>query len=76
MTGDLPLKARILRAEHIVATAVKLGRLKDLARAQAFLDESVVDLGALKAVLERHDLMTNWLSFCTKAGIENPLQKV
>lgn len=34
--GDPPLKARCLRAEHVVATAVKLGRLKDLARIEAF----------------------------------------
>ena len=75
MTGDSPLKARVLRAEHIVAIAVKLGRLKDLARVQAFLDERAVDLAALQGVLERHDLMTEWLRFCAKAGIENPLQK-
>jgi hypothetical protein len=75
MTGNPPLKAPVLRAEHIVATAVKLGRLKDLARVQAFLDEGAVDLTELKSVLERHGLMSNWLSFCAKAGIENPLQK-
>src|SRR5215472_2919229 len=34
LAGDPELKARCLRAEHIVATAVKLGRLKDLARVQ------------------------------------------
>jgi hypothetical protein len=73
LTGP-PLKARCLRAEHLVATAVKLGRLKDLARVQAFLERKAVDLRALKDVLERHHLMGNWLSFCTKAGIENPLK--
>ena len=75
MTGDPPLKARVLRAEHIVAIAVKLGRLKDLARVQAFLDARPVDLAALKDVLERNDLATKWLNFCAKAGIENPLQE-
>lgn len=73
LTGEPPLKARILKAEHVVATAIKLGRLKDLARVQAFLDERAVDLSALKSVLQRHDLMANWRSFCVKAGIENPL---
>jgi len=75
LTGEPPLKARCLRAEHIVAIAVKLGRLKDLARVQAFLDEGAVNLDALRDVLERHNLMNNWLSFCAKAAIDNPLRK-
>jgi hypothetical protein len=58
----------------VVATAVKLGRLKDLARVQAFLEQKAVDLRALEDVLERHHLMANWLSFCAKAGLENPLK--
>src|SRR5438445_6642841 len=72
LTRDSPLRARCLRAEHVVAIAVKLGRLKDLARVQAFLEQRAVDLVALEDVLQRHDLMGNWLTFCTKAGIENP----
>jgi hypothetical protein len=71
--GQPPLKARVLRAEHLVAIAIKVGRLKDLARAQAFLEQKGVDLIALKKVLVRYRLMDNWLSFCSKAGIENPL---
>jgi hypothetical protein len=71
--GSPPFTARCLRAEHVVAIAVKLGRLKDLARVQAFLEQDAVDLAALKAVLQRHDLMDAWRSFCVKAAIENPL---
>jgi hypothetical protein len=74
LTGERPLKARCLRAEHIVATAVNVGRLKDLARVLAFLQQGAVDLAALKDVLERHQLMGHWLSFCAKAQIENPLE--
>jgi hypothetical protein len=74
LTGEPPLKARCLRAEHIVAIAVKLGRLKDLARVQAFLDQDVVDLVALEDVLEKHALSDAWRVFCIKAGIENPLE--
>ena len=74
MTGDLPLKARCLRAEHLVAIAIKVGRLKDLARVQAFLESDAVDLAALKSVLEKHNLMAAWLTFCIKAGIEDPLK--
>jgi hypothetical protein len=74
-TGTPPFKARSLRAEHIVAIALKVGRLKDLARIQAFLEQGVVDLVALKDILKRHDLLGSWRSFCLKAGIENPLGK-
>ncbi len=74
LTRDPPLKARCLRAEHVVAIAVKLGRLKDLARVQSLLEDGAVDLIALKDVLQRHHLMAAWLTFCAKSEIENPLQ--
>jgi hypothetical protein len=75
LSSDSPLMARCLRAEHVVAIAIKLGRLKDLARVQTFLEEQAVNLVALKDVLQRHNLISNWLSFCAKAGIEDPLQR-
>src|SRR5262249_45987017 len=50
-------KTRVLRPEYLVATALKVGRLKDLARIDAFVEEKAVDLSALKAVLKRFDLM-------------------
>jgi len=71
--GEPPLKARCLRAEHVVATALKLGRLKDLARIQSFLEQDAVDLKRLKSVLERHNLTKAWSEFCLKAAIKNPL---
>jgi hypothetical protein len=71
--GESPIRTRILRAEHVVATAVKVGRLKDLARVEAFLDQKAVDLDRLKAVLQRHDLMPAWKQFCLKAGKRDPL---
>jgi hypothetical protein len=74
LAGDPPLKARCLRAEHVVAIAVKLGRPKDLARVQAFLDDEAVDLSALNDVLKRHDLMGDWLAICARASIDNPLK--
>ena len=66
--GDRPFKARVLRPEYLVASALKVGRLKDLARIDAFLEQEAVDLSALKAVLERFDLMPAWNSYCAKAG--------
>jgi hypothetical protein len=75
-SGDPPLQARCLRAEHVVAIAIKLGRLKDLARVQNFLEQGAVDLRLLKQVLQRHGLMNAWLRFCAKAEIENPLAAI
>jgi hypothetical protein len=69
-----PIKARILRAEHLVAIALKVGRLKDLARTEAFLDQNAVDLEALKVVLKRFDLMQAWRAFCVKAGRSDILE--
>jgi hypothetical protein len=71
--SEQPFLARSLSAPHIVAIAIKLGRLKDLARVQAFLDQGAVNLPSLRDVLRRHDLMNDWKSFCAKAGIEDPL---
>jgi len=61
-------KARVARAEHLVAMALKAGRLKDLARIDAFLDEKAVNLQALKDVLRHFDLMADWNAYCLKAG--------
>jgi hypothetical protein len=69
-----PLMARCLRAEYVVAIAIKLGRLKDLARVQAFLEQKAVDLVALSDVLERHNLISKWRTFCAKAAIADPLR--
>jgi hypothetical protein len=67
------VKARCLRAEHLMAIAISVGRLKDLARVEAFLEQTAVDLPALKDILERHGLLQKWGAFCLKAGIANPL---
>jgi hypothetical protein len=71
--GEPAVEARCLTAEHIVATALKVGRFKDFARIQAFLDQQAVDLGRLKKVLERHNLVDEWKRFCAKAAIDDPL---
>jgi hypothetical protein len=71
--GEPPLRARCLRAEHVVAIAVRLGRLKDLARIEAFLEQHAVDLDTLRGVLERHGLQGAWQAFCVRAGKKDPL---
>ena len=66
------IKVRILRAEHLVATALRVGRFKDHVRIRAFLDEKKVDLEKLGGVLSRHGLVDAWKDFCGKAGIREP----
>ncbi|HEX5279318.1 MAG TPA: hypothetical protein VFW28_04485 [Micropepsaceae bacterium] len=65
---DPPIRVRVLTAEHIVAIALRLGRLKDLARVEAFFDQKAVNPNALKAILERFNLISAWKSYCFKAG--------
>jgi hypothetical protein len=71
--GEEPLLARVLRAEHVVAMGLNVGRLKDLARIEAFLKQDAIDLKRLKSVIKRHNLEAKWSEFCIKAGIKNPL---
>ena len=68
LPSERPIKARVLKAAHLVAIALKVGRLKDLARVEAFLDQNAVDLDELKAILNRFDLVQAWKAFCFKAG--------
>lgn len=72
--GNPPVVARVLRPEFLVAKAVSVGRLKDLARIEAFLDQDAVDLFALKSVIERFGLKDIWKSYLAKAGRADPLR--
>lgn len=66
------VQTRILRAEHIVATSLRIGRPRDLIRITQFLEERAVDIAALCAVLQRHQLMPAWQLFCRRTGIPDP----
>jgi hypothetical protein len=63
---------RILRAEHLVAICLRVGRPKDLIRITQFLEEDAVDLPALSEVLGRHHLKEAWQAFCSRIGIADP----
>lgn len=71
--GKPPIKVRTLRAEHVVATALKVSRPKDRIRINQFLEEKAVDLDALQKVLDRHNLKQKWGIFCKTSGIDDPL---
>ena len=66
------VKTRILRPEHIVANALRVGRPQDFIRIAQFLQEGAVELAALCALLDRHGLSDTWQSFCKRTGIADP----
>jgi hypothetical protein len=47
---------KVFRAEHLIAIAASVGRLKDRARIEQMLDQTELDQPLLKAILQRHHL--------------------
>ena len=72
MPDTPPIKVRVLRAEHLVASALRVGRDKDFIRVKTFVEQEKVPLRALARVLDRHHLWGQWGQFCQKAGISDP----
>jgi len=66
------VKTRVLRPEHIVAIALRVGRPRDHLRILQFLEEKAVDTQTLCDVIGRHGLGNAWLMFCGRAGIVDP----
>jgi hypothetical protein len=66
------VKTRILRPEHLMANALRVGRPQDSIRIVQFLQEAAVDLTALCTLLDRHGLKDSWQSFCGRTGIHDP----
>ena len=70
--NDGPVKTRVLRPEHLVAMALRVGRPRDRLRIAQFLEEDAVDIRALCDVIGRHSVREAWQCFCRRAGIANP----
>jgi hypothetical protein len=68
-SGSAPIKITTLTAEHIVATALRVGRPKDRERILRFIEEKVVDLKVLREVLGRHNLLEAWSKLCVQMGL-------
>jgi hypothetical protein len=51
---------RIMRAEHLVAIMLQIGRPKDYLRINMFLEQGSLDLKMLEDVLQRHGLLEKW----------------
>jgi len=54
---------RVMRAEHLIAIALKTGRAKDHARVALLLEEADIDAASLTDILSRHDLLDRWKRF-------------
>jgi hypothetical protein len=70
---DGAVRTRLLRPEHLVATALRVGRPKDFIRIAQFIESTAVDLSLLRSVLQRHKLTEAWQSFCHRIGMTDPL---
>jgi len=68
------VRSRVLRPEHIVATALRVGRPKDRIRIAQFLEEGAVPIRALCDVVARHGLSETWRAFCRQTAIANPCE--
>jgi hypothetical protein len=66
------VKTRIVRAEHLVATALRVNRPKDRIRVAQFLEEGAVNIDALCDIIDRHNLRVAWQMFCRRTGILDP----
>lgn len=53
----------VMTAEHLVAIALRTGRLKDHTRILQFLERRVIDTSKLESILERHELTPKWNEF-------------
>jgi len=51
---------RVMRPEHLVAIMLDTGRPKDYLRISMFLEQGVVNMRLLNAVLRRHGLTKKW----------------
>lgn len=58
-----PTQTRVMRAEHLIAIALKTGRAKDHARIALLLEGAEVDQALLDDILRRHDLQGRWEKF-------------
>jgi hypothetical protein len=54
------IKTWVMRAEHLMAIALKLGRKKDEARVERFIEIGKYDQNALDDILRRHNLVAKW----------------
>jgi hypothetical protein len=71
VSGKEKIQTRILSAEHVMATALQIGRAKDKVRLSQFIESQIFDMDRFCNVISRHGLMDKWADFCDKFEIKN-----
>lgn len=67
VTADVEgVQTWVMKAEHLVAIALRTGRSKDRVRILQFLEQNAVDRDKLEAVIADHQLVAKWKEFKTK----------
>ncbi|HEX4350937.1 MAG TPA: hypothetical protein VH251_11145 [Verrucomicrobiae bacterium] len=60
------VKTRVMRAEHLMAIALRTGRGKDLIRLEQFVHHAAFNATELDQILKRHNLVEKWRQFNDK----------
>jgi hypothetical protein len=69
---DTNVRCRVLRAEHLMAKALAVGRPKDHVRLTQFIEAGRYDAQYFCEVLDRHGLSGKWRTFCEKFDVIDP----
>ncbi|MDQ3560895.1 MAG: hypothetical protein M3453_17280 [Pseudomonadota bacterium] len=73
--GESSATTRVLRPEHLVAIALKVGRPKDVLRVVQFVESAAIGADLLRPVLQRHGLEPAWRAFCRRTGVPDILHR-
>ena len=65
------IKTRVMTAEHLVAIALRTGRIKDKMRVEQFIESGVLDAARLDDILTRHGLLAKWKKLMRQYREEN-----
>jgi hypothetical protein len=58
------VKTWVMSAEHLIALALQLGRQKDAARVERFIEIGKYEPNKLGEILRRHNLLEKWNRIC------------
>ncbi|WP_219324270.1 hypothetical protein [Methylovirgula sp. HY1] len=68
------VSAQVLTAEHIMATALAVGRPKDHIRLTQFIEMNAYDGTTFCEIIDRHELRAKWVAFCARFDIFDPYE--
>ena len=60
--------AKVMRAEHLIAIKLQIGRARDLFHVQMLWQQAKIDRAYLQSVLERYRLKEKWQAFISEAS--------